>query len=216
MKSLLLGIAYACISFFGLLSAGNADTVTLTDQLSWGGNDRDLDGVFEERGVVTGPTFGAAYAAIDVRSAIEFDLSAIPNGAAIDSAFLNVTLLGRSGEHPFEVNAYAGNGTLNGADFTSTDLVGGPFAPLGITIPYAIDAMTFIQGSNPSFVGFTFRMLPCTGGCQTEFASEEYTIRPIWRPSLVVSFNPIPIPPTLWLFGSGLLGLVGIARKKAP
>ena len=24
----------------------------------------------------------------------------------------------------------------------------------------------------------------------------------------------IPIPPAIWLFGSGLLGLIGIARKK--
>ena len=29
------------------------------------------------------------------------------------------------------------------------------------------------------------------------------------------SASPIPLPPTLWLFGSGLLGLIGIARKKA-
>ena len=26
----------------------------------------------------------------------------------------------------------------------------------------------------------------------------------------------VPIPPAIWLFGSGLLGLVGVARKKAP
>ena len=29
-----------------------------------------------------------------------------------------------------------------------------------------------------------------------------------------LSVNNIPIPPAIWLFGSGLLGLVGIARKK--
>jgi hypothetical protein len=26
--------------------------------------------------------------------------------------------------------------------------------------------------------------------------------------------SPIPIPPALYLFGSGLLGLIGIARRK--
>jgi len=30
-----------------------------------------------------------------------------------------------------------------------------------------------------------------------------------------ISFAPVPIPPSVWLFGSGLLGLVGIARRKA-
>ena len=27
--------------------------------------------------------------------------------------------------------------------------------------------------------------------------------------------SPVPIPPALWLFGSGLLGMIGIVRKKA-
>jgi hypothetical protein len=30
-----------------------------------------------------------------------------------------------------------------------------------------------------------------------------------------VIVNNVPIPPALWLFGSGLLGLIGVARKKA-
>lgn len=29
-----------------------------------------------------------------------------------------------------------------------------------------------------------------------------------------ITFNAVPIPPALWLFGPGLLGLVGIARRK--
>jgi hypothetical protein len=29
-----------------------------------------------------------------------------------------------------------------------------------------------------------------------------------------VLLRPIPIPPALWLFGTGLLGLIGVARKK--
>jgi probable HAF family extracellular repeat protein len=31
----------------------------------------------------------------------------------------------------------------------------------------------------------------------------------------VVNLAPIPLPPAIWLFGSGLLGLIGIARMKA-
>jgi hypothetical protein len=31
----------------------------------------------------------------------------------------------------------------------------------------------------------------------------------------MVESSIVPIPPALWLFGSGLLGLIGIARKKS-
>jgi hypothetical protein len=27
-------------------------------------------------------------------------------------------------------------------------------------------------------------------------------------------YNPVPVPAALWLFGSGLLGLIGISRRK--
>ena len=30
-----------------------------------------------------------------------------------------------------------------------------------------------------------------------------------------LSLHTVPIPPALWLFGSGLLGLVGLVRRKA-
>jgi hypothetical protein len=26
--------------------------------------------------------------------------------------------------------------------------------------------------------------------------------------------DPIPVPPSVWLFGSGLIGLIAIARRK--
>jgi hypothetical protein len=31
---------------------------------------------------------------------------------------------------------------------------------------------------------------------------------------LVVTFAAVPVPPAVWLFGSGLLGLVGVARRR--
>jgi hypothetical protein len=33
--------------------------------------------------------------------------------------------------------------------------------------------------------------------------------------TLAVDLAPIPVPPAVWLFGSGLLGLVGVARRRA-
>jgi len=34
------------------------------------------------------------------------------------------------------------------------------------------------------------------------------------REAWMANIGVVPIPPTVWLFGSGLLGLVGIARRK--
>jgi len=33
--------------------------------------------------------------------------------------------------------------------------------------------------------------------------------------SMTIAATAVPIPAAVWLFGSGLLGLIGIARKKA-
>jgi hypothetical protein len=32
---------------------------------------------------------------------------------------------------------------------------------------------------------------------------------------LVIDVTPVPVPAAVWLFGSGLLGLVGVARRRA-
>ena len=39
-------------------------------------------------------------------------------------------------------------------------------------------------------------------------------INPTFAAGLSATVTAIPIPPAVWLFGSGLLGLVGIARRK--
>lgn len=78
----------------------------------------------------------------------------------------------------------------NAAQTKSTVL--GPDGIPGVQIQ---DTSTF-QNFNPNF---DF----CTGGTAAECS--------LPGPNLG---NPIPVPAAVWLFGSGLLGLVGVARRK--
>ena len=41
-----------------------------------------------------------------------------------------------------------------------------------------------------------------------DFVSSNYDVRPY------ASFTVVPVPAAVWLFGSGLIGLIGIARRK--
>ena len=50
---------------------------------------------------------------------------------------------------------------------------------------------------------------PDSGNCVIEEYAAFSNDRGTW------SASSVPIPPALWLFGSGLLGLVGMARRKA-
>jgi len=65
-----------------------------------------------------------------------------------------------------------------------------------------------ISGSN-TFIGTDFTSLGLNSGSYTwTWANGSAS------DSLIVNVGPVPVPPALWLFGSGLLGLVGMARRK--
>ena len=47
------------------------------------------------------------------------------------------------------------------------------------------------------------------------FQGEKGTGEPVVGRTLAIDVAPIPVPAAAWLFGSGLLGLVGVARRRA-
>jgi len=48
-----------------------------------------------------------------------------------------------------------------------------------------------------------------------KFDGQLVTGGPVVGRTLVIDVQPIPVPAAVWLFGSGLLGLVGVARRRA-
>ena len=69
-----------------------------------------------------------------------------------------------------------------------------------------------------AFTGWTFVGIIDETGFSTveivELSGADYDQHPIWGDSFTVGVSAVPIPAAVWLFGSGLLGLVGVARRK--
>ena len=76
------------------------------------------------------------------------------------------------------------------ADFVAVRMLEGMDVGIGVGGPFSSDPIA----------------LP--GGAMTSTEHDDFYIEAFIEPEVV------PVPPAIWLFGSGLLGLVGMARRK--
>lgn len=108
------------------------------------------------------------------------------------------------------------NNTGTGWSGFNFDLVGvGFFGPLSLTpqtgsfvewSPYGSDPFTGLNtGAYVGFNPFEFEQFSASGSIDTRFV-QQY--------SLILTPTTVSVPAAVWLFGSGLLGLVGMARRK--
>ena len=74
--------------------------------------------------------------------------------------------------------------------------------------------ISFDPAVNPNVIWFDFD--PILPGTQIEIWKEIHCISPngCEGPITIAEFPTVPIPAAVWLFGSGLLGMVGVARRK--
>lgn len=206
--------------------AAQAITISLSPSIDQSLRDFDRDGYFEdplpESGnplsetlrLFSGPNLPGY---VESRSALEFSLASIPNGANIESAIFTFTVEGRTGEDPFEFHGYLGNGTIESADMNVVNLIGGPFRAYSAGSSYSFDLTSLTALAMQSgFVGISSRMTACDfGTCGIEIASSEFQTRLQDRPVLTVQFTltAVPLPAAFWLFGSGVIGLFGFVRS---
>ena len=64
---------------------------------------------------------------------------------------------------------------------------------------------------------FLLSALTSTSGANLDLSRSKYSLEVGAQKGVYTSGSvaPVPVPATVWLFGSGLIGLVGLARRKA-
>lgn len=103
-----------------------------------------------------------------------------------------------------------GGGTWNAAVHgNSIELANGNSFILGISwdlgLTYHGDTDSFLVGEDSWIIVFD-GFIPSGPGQGQE---------PISGSTLAIDLQPIPVPAAVWLFGSGLIGLVAVARRRA-
>lgn len=107
--------------------------------------------------------------------------------------------------------------------------ISGTVAGLGINSPTTLMSATltkFDSKFDGAYIGFNTKNIVCdprinayVGGCSTSESvifklENNFTFSGKGWTSKGMALTSVPIPAAAWLFGSGLLGLAGIARRK--
>lgn len=202
---------------WGPVTGGSNLTGVGTDSISWGGSS----------GTPSGYDFDASATPINgiLPDGAAFDLGdfthrnqPIPAGTSITEAQLNLTVAGtitNGGSSSFSVNStfnFSHDETTNqspcGAGSVSVcdDVVTTTFSSLGST-SVLIDGVDYFFDITGFFIGDeTF----------TQFLTEEGKSNTAeLRGVLTSTPREVPIPAAAWLFGSGLIALAGIKRRKS-
>ena len=219
-KTLILSAVCACILSFVTLPTVNAATISVTSEAA--GTVRNSlssglsvistatlqminDGVgpsisnyqFEDRGVAEFGVSGLGVNSVNSAVLTLFD------GSTNATSELPVTI---------DIYGYSGNGSINVSDFSPAGGTLLASVPYNGQTQFDIDVTDFINDQltiTSSFAGFNLLLPNSTSDTRVfSFDGSDGNNPP------VLMLTTVPIPAAAWLFGSGLIGLIGIARRK--
>ena len=99
-------------------------------------------------------------------------------------------------------------------DYSTTDSLGPTFDPFGYLLNGAFTQLTNDGGANAQSGSTAFAVLAGDVFGFDQQATDSCCGPGVTTISGFSAPSAIPVPAAVWLFGSGLLGLVGIARRK--
>lgn len=124
-------------------------------------------------------------------------------------------VLGNSifGSYPFDGDTILNNMSLFGITYSTDNGSAKSWKNIGFLDPFAGDPL---QVDIAQFAAAVSTFSPFSGGYNINFDDVDLDHTNVIVGSwLVREASVVPIPAAVWLFGSGLLGLVGVARRKA-
>ena len=227
MKSRLLGMVWGFVYFLSLSFCKTAVAASLVLQPGTIGKDAQIaneghadDNLGDSVDLISNVEGGgSAYRSIGL---IEFDLSSIPNNADITSATLSIyhennNNLGSRYDVFRTTSAWdEATVTFNTAptfDLIAVDTLIIPDSVFGVFRDWDVTSLvsSWLNGTYSNY-GMWIEEIPVQGSAHAWFSSSDQ-LAP-YRPKLSVEYSIVPIPTALVLFGSGLIGLVGMARHK--
>ncbi len=167
------------------LASMTASAVTVT----WQPFINTVDGTYEQ---ISFLSFG-----ITGQDLVLFDAGSI---ASAEPSSTSLTIAGINGNVSITPAVTPANG---GSNYSA--IFGSDTASLGATVEFELALYDSVSSTFTLMSGFSKQL---DNAYLVSFGDISGTVQG-------VDLQPVPVPAAVWLFGSGLIGLVGIARRKA-
>lgn len=158
------------------------------------------------------------------RSFLKFDFGSIPDASVITSAELTLYCNTVRGSQGYEAHHVASDASIQNTMNWSTQPTTGltyldaePISTTGWKIWDLLDSGSWDYAGDLTDNFFSVRLARSNESAFlsqfAQFYSLENTVGNSYDPFLEIEYEPIPIPASLFLLGSGLIGIVGVRKK---